>query len=152
MDFTYFKNIIMFSLINRWNTPCLGHERSSIPDIIHHGRRIRIILVFCFSNGTAWTKFQPWSEWHALPTVWTVKGSLSGWLFRVRFVVENCFHFPRKRFQKMELNFHFQFSMKILENMFGWNGGVFIFHFRISKNVFRKFWKTTKKNSDLHIS
>ena len=28
-------------------------------------------------------------------------------LLRVCLVVENCFHFPRKRFQKMELSFHF---------------------------------------------
>ena len=28
--------------------------------------------------------------------------------------MENRFHFPKKRFQKMELSF--QFSMKILEN------------------------------------
>ena len=39
--------------------------------------------------------------------------------FRVRFVVEICFHIPRKRFWKMELSFYFQFSTKNLENAFG---------------------------------
>ena len=29
----------------------------------------------------------------------------------MRLVVDNCFHFPRKRFHKMELSFHFEFSM-----------------------------------------
>ena len=38
---------------------------------------------------------------------------------RVCLVVENCFHFSRKRFQKMELSYHFQFSMKLLEKTFG---------------------------------
>ena len=48
----------------------------------------------------------------------------SNWLetweeLRVRLVLENCFHFPRKCFQKIELRFHFHFSKKILENAFG---------------------------------
>ena len=37
----------------------------------------------------------------------------------VRLVVENYFHFHRKRFQNIELSFHFKFSIKILENAFG---------------------------------
>ena len=69
----------------------------------------------------------------------------------VRLVVENYFHFFRKRFQKMELSFRFQFSMKILENAFGWNGGVFIFHFRKLEIEFRKFWKTTKYSFLIYI-
>ena len=44
----------------------------------------------------------------------------------------------------MELSFRFQFSMKILENAFGCNDGVFIFHFRKIENAFGKIWKTTK--------
>ena len=62
----------------------------------------------------------------------------------MRLVVEKCFHFPRKRFWKMELSFHFQFSTKILKNAFGWNDGVFIFHFRKLENAFENFWKTAK--------
>ena len=60
------------------------------------------------------------------------------------FGCENCFYFSRKRFQKMELSFHFQFSMKIFENAFGWNCAVFISHFKKLENALRKFWKTTK--------
>lgn len=52
----------------------IGHEWSPLPNIVHHERWIRSILVFCFSIGTAGTKFQPWSEWHALSTFCAVEG------------------------------------------------------------------------------
>ena len=63
---------------------------------------------------------------------------------RVRSVAKNYFHFSRKCFQRTELSFHFQFSMKIFENAFGWNGEIFIFHFKKLENALRKSWKTKK--------
>ena len=67
------------------------------------------------------------------------------WLWKTVFI------FLENVFQKMKLSFHFQFSMKILEKTFGWNSGVFIFHFRKLENVFRKFWKTTKISFLIYI-
>ena len=46
--------------------------------------------------------------------------------FRMPLLVK-LFSFSRKRFQKMEWSFYFQFPMKILGNAFGQNGGSYFF-------------------------
>lgn len=62
---------------------CLtGYEWSPVPNIVRNGGWVRIILVFCCTDGTPWTQFQSWPKRHALSTFCIVQGTLSlslGW-------------------------------------------------------------------------